>query len=256
MLKCSCCPCISTFESFNKCQSNHESHLFLLATYAYAYATVCVVSGRCYFSLFVLLYVVFESLYWCIKGILNAGESCISFFTVTILECLAESLWCIATYNYTYKIMTNEYTSLEKYTSHTLFERVTKGLCVRGELETEQTATYWPQVPLTIAALLPHSVGLLNLGSWGPSPLLGAGSHCFELQLELQLQLTPTDPTLRGTELYNCLTTTCFLWRRNCTEFNPSTIKVIPWYHRPDAHVIYIGLSLNWQLSRVSICIN
>ena len=39
-------------------------------------------------------------------------------------------------------IMTNEHTSLEKYTSHTLFERVAKGLCVRGELETEQTATY------------------------------------------------------------------------------------------------------------------
>ena len=38
--------------------------------------------------------------------------------------------------------MTNEHTSLEKYTSHTSFERVAKGLYVRGELETEQTATY------------------------------------------------------------------------------------------------------------------
>ena len=36
-------------------------------------------------------------------------------------------------------IMTNEHTSLEKYTSHTLFEMVAKGLCVKGELETEQT---------------------------------------------------------------------------------------------------------------------
>ena len=34
--------------------------------------------------------------------------------------------------------MTNEHTSLEKYTSHTLFEMVAKGLCVRDELETEQ----------------------------------------------------------------------------------------------------------------------
>ena len=36
-------------------------------------------------------------------------------------------------------------TSLEKYPSHTLVEMVAKGLrkgCVRGELETEQTATY------------------------------------------------------------------------------------------------------------------
>ena len=82
--------------------------------------------------------------------------------------------------------MTNEQISLEKYTSHTLFERVAKGLCVRGELEMEQTATYWPQVPLVIAALLPHSAWLLNWGPEGPSPLSWAGSHCLELQLELQ----------------------------------------------------------------------
>ena len=70
--------------------------------------------------------------------------------------------------------MTNEHTSLEKYISHTLFERVAKGLCVRGELETEQTATYWPQVPLTIAALLSYSAGLFNRGSWGPKPSAGS----------------------------------------------------------------------------------
>ena len=51
-------------------------------------------------------------------------------------------------------IITNEHNSLEKYTSHTLFEMVAKGLCVRGELETEQTATYLPLVPLSLAALL------------------------------------------------------------------------------------------------------
>ena len=33
--------------------------------------------------------------------------------------------------------MMNEQTSLEKYTSQTLFEMVAKGLYVRGELETE-----------------------------------------------------------------------------------------------------------------------
>ena len=70
--------------------------------------------------------------------------------------------------------MTNEHTSLEKYTSHTLFERVAEGLCVGGELETEQTATYWPQVPLSFAALLSHSAGLLNRGSWGPKPSAGS----------------------------------------------------------------------------------
>ena len=38
--------------------------------------------------------------------------------------------------------MTNKHTFLEKYTPHTLFEMVAKGLCMRGELETEQTTTY------------------------------------------------------------------------------------------------------------------
>ena len=65
-------------------------------------------------------------------------------------------------------IIMSEHTSLEKYTSHTLFEMVTKGLCVRDELETEQTATYWPPVPLSFAALLSCSAGLLNRGSWRP----------------------------------------------------------------------------------------
>ena len=43
-------------------------------------------------------------------------------------------------------ITTNGHSSLEKYTSHTLFSKgLRKGwywLCVRGELEMEQTATY------------------------------------------------------------------------------------------------------------------
>ena len=74
--------------------------------------------------------------------------------------------------------MTNEHTSLEKYTSDTLIkrvcERVSKGLCVRVELETEQTATYWPRVPLSLAALLSHSARLLNRGSWGSKPSAGS----------------------------------------------------------------------------------
>ena len=44
--------------------------------------------------------------------------------------------------------------------------------------------------------------------------------------------------------------------RRICTEFNPSTVKVILWYLRPDAPVIYTGASLIWQLGQGSICNN
>ena len=50
-------------------------------------------------------------------------------------------------------------------------ERVAKGLCVRGELETEQTTTYWPPVPLPLTAFLSRYVGLHNRGSWGPIAL-------------------------------------------------------------------------------------
>ena len=50
---------------------------------------------------------------------------------------------CSPTYVlYTYKNMCCILTTLEKYTSYTLLEMVAKGLCVRGELETEKTATY------------------------------------------------------------------------------------------------------------------
>ena len=73
--------------------------------------------------------------------------------------------------------MTNENTSLEKYTSHSLLEMVAKGLCVRGELETEKTVIYSPPVPLSLAAFFfsfhwAAQSGVLR----AHSPLLGAGS--------------------------------------------------------------------------------
>ena len=122
-----------------------------------------------------------------------------------------------------------------------------KGLCVRGELETEQTATYWPQVPLTTAALLSHFAGLLNRGSLrAASPLSGAASHCLELQRELQLQLNPTlKPSVAPGYI--------IVWhppascgRRICTEFNPSTGQgdIFDQMH----------LFLDWRLGRRSIC--
>ena len=79
----------------------------------------------------------------------------------------------------------------------------------------------------------------------------GSGSHCFELQ-----PLTPNSDfqltrTSCGTGLYNCLISPCFSERRICTQFNPSTVKVVPWYLRPDASVICTGAFLIWQLGRV-----
>ena len=117
------------------------------------------------------------------------------------------SYCCIAVihiqlYTYTCGNKINEHTSLEKiYLSH-FIHNGWKGLCVRGELETGQTATYWPQVPLSLAALLSHSAGLLNRGSWGPKPptpcwelVLTASNcnsnfNCYSLQLT-QLSVAP-----------------------------------------------------------------
>ena len=98
-------------------------------------------------------------------------------------------------------------------------ERVVKGICVRGELETGQTATYWPPIPLSLAALLSHSGGLLNQGSWGPIALcwvlvLSTGSY---LQLNW-LQLTEPVCCPR---LYNCLMSTCFLWASHLHPIQP-----------------------------------
>ena len=150
--------------------------------------------------------------------------------------------------------MTNEHTSLEKYTSHTLFEMVSKGL--RKGYMCERWVGDWTDyniltpVPLSSVALLPHSVRLLNQGSWGPSLLLCAGSHCLELQQtdsnELNLSVAP-GYIIVWHPLASC-------GRHICTQFNPSTVKVIPWYLRLDALVIYTGASLIWQLSRGSIC--
>ena len=156
--------------------------------------------------------------------------------------------------------MTNEHTSLEKYTSHTLFSKglrkvCERVVCERGVGDGTETATYWPQVPLTIAALLPHSAGLLNRGPEGPSPLSGAGAHysilsptttgthCLELNsayLELQLTRTVCD-----TELYNCLTSTCFPWASQLHQFQPDA--PVSWLTaRSRANMLHIYIEYIW----------
>ena len=97
-----------------------------------------------------------------------------------------------------------------------------KGLCVRSELETEQTATYWPPVPLSLAALLSRSAGLLNRGSWGPL------AHWWGLVLSTAsyLQLWPQlTQTVYRTGLYHCLTSTCFLWASHLHPILPVHIQ-------------------------------
>ena len=79
--------------------------------------------------------------------------------------------------------MTNEHTSLEKYTSHTLFEMVEKGCGVR-EVSWRQNRLQHIDPPISsvfsstsFSFCLAAQPGVLRA-----QPSLGAGSHCLELQ--------------------------------------------------------------------------
>ena len=127
-------------------------------------------------------------------------------------------------------------------------ERVAKGLCVRGELEPEQTATYWPPVPLSLAALLSRSTGLLNRGvPRAHSHRLGAGSLYSIKYPTNWLQLTEL-PVAPGYIIVWHTPGSCE--RRICTQFNPSTVKVIPWYLRPDEPVPWLTAGSNVNMSQ------
>ena len=119
-----------------------------------------------------------------------------------------------------------------------------------------------PKFLCIIAALLPHSAGLLNRGLEGPSPRSGAGFH-YGILLPtasgtrtvtatrteiscLDLQLTQT---VCGTWLYNCLMPTCFLWASHLHRIQP--VHRSRWYFDIFDRM---HLFLDWRLGRRSIC--
>ena len=117
------------------------------------------------------------------------------------------------------------------YLSHFILKRVDVGCVWEVSWRRGQTATYWPKVLLTIAALLPHlGWGCSTVGHRGPKAL------CLLLALTLascpQLTRTPTDSS------------------RLCPGY------IFVWH--PPASVapplIYTGASLDWRLRRGSIC--
>ena len=118
-----------------------------------------------------------------------------------------------------------------------------------------------PKFLCIIAALLPHSAGLLNRGPEGPSPLSGASSHYgilsqqrLELELWLQLKLNPAclefqlTQTVCGTWLYNCLTPSCFLWASHVHRIQP--VHRWRWYSDIFDQMY---LFLDWRLGQRSI---
>ena len=137
-----------------------------------------------------------------------------------------KNMCCIAViqrYTYTYgnivnTIMMNENTSFEKYTSHTLFEmvakRLQKGYVWEVSWRLNKLQHIDPQIPLSLAALLSRSAGLLR----AHSPLLGAGSLYSILSPTNWLQ---TNWTSCRTGLYHCLMPTCFLWALHLHPIQP-----------------------------------
>ena len=117
-------------------------------------------------------------------------------------------------------------------------ERVAKGLCVSGELETEQSVTYWPPSSFVFSSssfsfCWAAQSGVLR----AHSPLLGAGSLYSILSPTNWLQLTEL-PVAPGYIIVLRPPASCE--RRIFTQFNPSTVMVIPWYFRPDTPVPWL----------------
>ena len=147
-------------------------------------------------------------------------------------------------------IKTNGPSSLEKYTSHFIrkgYERVVVWE-VSWKLN-EDCNILTPGSSSYSSISFPFSWAALS-GAWGPSCCwdLVLSSRTGTTDSKLCLQ-TPDFLSHPGYKIVWHPPASCGVTIR--TEYNPSTVKVIPRYLRPDAPVIYTGAFLIWQLGRV-----
>ena len=171
--------------------------------------------------------------------------------------------------------MTNEHTSLEKYTSYILFSKgLRKGwywLCVRGELESETDCNTLTPSYSDYSSISSSFCWAAQPGSWGPKPSVWSWLSLQHLVPNCDLNSNCDynwNWTLPASD-FNCNWTKpsvapgyIIVWHppascgcRICTEFNPSTGQgdIFDQMHLFLPH-IYTGASLNWRLSRGSIC--
>ena len=106
-----------------------------------------------------------------------------------------------------------------------------------------RTATYWPPKSSGYSSISFPFSWTAQPGAWGPS-------LCWDMVLipASSLQLIWTF----------CHRGYIIIWRppnscehHICSQFNPSTVKVIPWYLQSDAPVIYTGAFLIWWSGRI-----
>ena len=110
-------------------------------------------------------------------------------------------------------IKTSEDSSLEKYTSHFIFERV---VCER-ELEAEQNCNILTPTLMDIKEFFSRSPGLLKRGPVGPTSL----RHAPHSSIFTPTDLIPNCLNFLCTELYNCSTLTFFLWASQIKLIQP-----------------------------------
>ena len=134
-------------------------------------------------------------------------------------------------------IMTNEHASFEKYTSHTLFEMVALGLRKGYVWELSWRLN-------RVCKILTPSSSFFSSTSFSFCWAAQQGALRSQPSAESWLSLPRTATTdSKLTELPVALGY-IIVWhppasygRHICTEFNPSTVKAIPWYLRPDGTV-------------------
>ena len=146
--------------------------------------------------------------------------------------------------------MTNEHTSLEKYTPHTLFEMVAKGL-QKGyvwvvSLRLNKLQHIDPHFLLSLAALLSRSPGMLNRASWGPI------AFCWEMVLTTSIlspTLTPTNSNSLSHRVISLFD----------IHLHPVSVTSAPNSTRPQSSLYpdildrMVGF-LDWRLGLRSIC--
>ena len=91
-----------------------------------------------------------------------------------------------------------------------------KGLCMRGELETEQTATYWPFGSSSFSGCW-----AAQRGSWEPKPSAGSWSSLLRTATRTPTNWLQLTRTVCGTRLYNCLSSTYFPWASQLHRIQP-----------------------------------
>ena len=142
------------------------------------------------------------------------------------------------------------------YLSHFILERVAKGLrkgCVwevswrRNRLQHIGPKFLWLK-----PHFFSHSAELLNRGSWGPMPSAGSWFSLPRTATRTTTNWLQLTQAVCGTRLYNCWTSTWFLWALQLHRIQP--VKVIPWYLRPDAPVSWLMAGSKVNMLHSFIC--